>query len=234
MTPKNQQLFILHAKKYAPKEACAFLVGTGEDETLLLGDNVHQEPTKHFLISPESYAQLEGRNITGVVHSHLGTSALPSDADKVMCEETAVPWSIYALGSDSWHSFVPTGFKLPLVGRQFVYGVVDCYTLVRDYYREKCGLYVADFFRSTDNWGTEEKYLDNFASQGFVRVSDLQEHDTLLIQLASDRVNHAAVYQGNGLILHHYYKHLSCIQPYGGYWLKNTRMIVRHFSLFSK
>ena len=74
-------------------------------------------------------------------------------------------------------------------------------------------------------------YLDNFAKAGFVQVQDLKKNDVILIQVASDVVNHAAVYLGENIIFHHVYGRLSCRAPYGGFWLKNTRMVVRHSSL---
>lgn len=39
--------------------------------------------------------------------------------------------------------------------------------------------------------------------------------------------NHAAVYLGDGLMLHHMYGRLSSRDVYGGYWREVTRLVVR-------
>ncbi|MGN5509353.1 NlpC/P60 family protein, partial [Campylobacter coli] len=57
--------------------------------------------------------------------------------------------------------------------------------------------------------------------------TQLEVGDVILMQILSDRVNHAAVFLGGDLILHHLYGRLSKTDVFGGYWLRNTRMIIR-------
>jgi cell wall-associated NlpC family hydrolase len=73
-------------------------------------------------------------------------------------------------------------------------------------------------------------YLDNFGSAGFhtTDLADLQVGDVLLMQVASPVPNHAAVYLGDGLILHHLQGRLSSRDVYGGYWHKVTTHALRH------
>jgi cell wall-associated NlpC family hydrolase len=76
-------------------------------------------------------------------------------------------------------------------------------------------------------------YLDNFGSAGF-GVTDLTDRtslkvgDVLLMQVAASVPNHAAVYLGDGLILHHLQGRLSSRDVYGGYWQKVTTHALRH------
>jgi cell wall-associated NlpC family hydrolase len=59
-------------------------------------------------------------------------------------------------------------FELPYVGREFVFGVVDCYTLCRDWYNREFGLNLNDYDRRDKFWlRGENLYLDNFAKEGF-------------------------------------------------------------------
>jgi cell wall-associated NlpC family hydrolase len=52
------------------------------------------------------------------------------------------------------------------------------------------------------------------------------------MQVASPVPNHAAVYLGDGLILHHLQGRLSSRDVYGGYWQKVTTHALRHPLLF--
>ncbi|MFH0225080.1 NlpC/P60 family protein [Vibrio furnissii] len=111
---------------------------------------------------------------------------------------------------------------------------------MRDYYKT-IGITLPDFDREDGWWGTEQElYLDNFESAGFSKVCssapeelkafELLAGDVILMQIRSKRVNHAAVYIGDGKIIHHMYGKLSKPDVYGGFWLRNTRLIVRHES----
>jgi cell wall-associated NlpC family hydrolase len=51
------------------------------------------------------------------------------------------------------------------------------------------------------------------------------------MKVASSVPNHAAIYIGGDIILHHVYGRLSNRQIYGGYWRKHTTHHLRHKSL---
>lgn len=59
-------------------------------------------------------------------------------------------------------------------------------------------------------------------------LNELQYGDFILMQIESNTVNHAAIYIGNGEILHHLYGRLSMRGVYGSYWLDRTRRTLRH------
>jgi cell wall-associated NlpC family hydrolase len=67
----------------------------------------------------------------------------------------------------------------------------------------------------------------NFAP---VSVSEIAKGDLILMQIRSrNRVpNHAAIYLGDGMMLHHLHSRLSSRDIYGGYWQEVTRSIWRH------
>lgn len=182
--------------------------------------------------------------IVGICHSHPDASSKPSYTDQAKAsalkeEYPNADWYIFSWPEGDLHQFTPEP-KIPLLGRMFVHGTLDCYSLVRDYYRA-IGITLPDFERKNGWWETEQElYLDNFESAGFSKVCGSAPEelktlepmigDVILMQIRSKRVNHAAVYIGDGKIIHHMYGKLSKTDVYGGFWLRNTRLIVRHES----
>jgi cell wall-associated NlpC family hydrolase len=181
--------------------------------------------TDQFVIHPEDYAKADEQGqIVAVVHSHPGLPPEPSQADRVACEASGMPWHIVSVPSVAWVSMEPSGYVAPLVGR-------DCYALVRDWFRAERGVELPNFARFDDWWKRGENlYLENFAQAGFfpVDADELKVGDCFLMQVASPVPNHAAVYLGDGLILHHLQGRLSSRDVYGGYWQKVTTHILRH------
>src|SRR5260363_36280 len=124
----------------------------------------------------------------------------------------------------------------PLIGRPFSHGILDCYTLIRDYYQRALRLDLPDFERAPE-WWTQggNLYLDHFDEAGFIEVPlpALQQHDVLLMQNAAPVPNHSAIYLGGGRILQHCQGHLSAESIYGGYWRKCTTHCLRHRNLLN-
>ena len=121
------------------------------------------------------------------------------------------------------------------MGREFVHGVVDCYSLCRDWYGRERGLKLQDYDRRDQWWEHGQNlYLENFEKEGFhkIPVEQLQSGDALLMQLVSPVPNHAAIYLGDSQILHHVQGRLSSRDVYtlGGYYGMSTACALRHES----
>lgn len=225
-----------HAKSQCPKEACGLIVVHRGKRRYVACRNVADDPTEHFVLPAEDYASAEELGeVVMVVHSHPGISSDPSDADRVMCEASKLPWMIVSVdenGDYHDHKVIePVGYAAPLVGREFAHGVLDCYTLVRDYYARELGVILPDFKRRANWWDKGQNlYMDNFEAAGFAPIQPddvIQRGDILLMQLRSPVPNHAAVYIGDGNIMHHVQGRLSSRDLYSGYWQEVTRLIIR-------
>ena len=88
------------------------------------------------------------------------------------CEQFGLPWHIVSLLDERWCSIKPSGYEAPLVGREWVWGVSDCWTLVRDWYRQTLGIKLRDWQRpaSSELFRQSPMFEDCFADTGFVET----------------------------------------------------------------
>lgn len=227
-----------HAIAEYPNESCGFIVMVNGEEVYLQCENRSLNPTKMFTLAGEDYilAEQQGR-IVCIVHSHPDGSSAPSDADRLACEKSMHPWRIIAVHKDlgevkyiTHSDLEPCGYTAPLIGREFVHGILDCYTLLKDYYKVRLGIELPEYQREDDWWKKGGNlYQDNYMSAGFLPApTSIQEHDVVIMQVKSTVPNHAGIYIGNTRILHHLYGQLSREEIYGGYWQQNTTHILRY------
>lgn len=227
---------LAHAATEAPRECCGLAVVVKGRLRYWPCRNIAVE-TNQFEIEPEDYAAAEDAGeVVGVCHSHVFIAPTPSEADKVMCEHSGVPWLIVNHPTGAHQTLEPTGYEAPLVGRQYSHGVLDCYQIVADYYKRTLGIELPYFHRTHEWWLNDKNlYLEGFERAGFVMVGDgthedIRPHDGLLMQVGSPVPNHSAVYLGDNLILQHVGGRLSSRDVYGGYWRKATTHVLRHRS----
>lgn len=232
-----------HAAAAYPAEACGLIVAAHASGEPLYWPCRNAAPAAagadRFVLHPEDFAQAEDTGtVLAVLHTHPNASANPSMADRVGCERSGLPWLIVGWPGGHVVSLAPEGFSAPLVGREFAHGVLDCYTLIQDYYVRELGITLPDFDREDGWWerqrpgGPQELYVAGHESAGFVAVAGPPcLHDVIAMQVMADVVNHAGVYVGDGVLLHHLWGRLSCRDVYGGYWARHTRYIWRHRSL---
>jgi proteasome lid subunit RPN8/RPN11 len=231
-----------HACAEYPRECCGLVVVFKGRERYICCTNAAQG-TEHFILPAEEYASAESAGeVVAVVHSHPNTPAQPSQADRVACEASGLPWHIVrvdlvdgAAQAGEIHSFEPTGYKAPLVGREFSHGVLDCYQLIVDWYAQERGITLKQFARADDWWndGHSDLYTEGFPQAGFRKLKDgeqPQAGDVILMQIRAKNgvPNHAGIYIGDGLMLHHLHGRLSSRDVYGGHYQEVTRAILRY------
>lgn len=184
------------------------------------------EPEAYFRMAPEDWlrAEMQGE-IVALVHSHPGGLPWLSEADRRLQVQSDLPWWLVCRGAIHKFRCVPH-----LTGRRFEHGVTDCYTLFRDAYH-LAGIEMPDFHRGDDWWRNGQNlYLDNMEATGFYRVAltEAQPGDVLLCCFGSSVPNHAAIYCGDGELLHHIPEQLSKRERYTDKWQRRTHSLWRH------
>ena len=226
---------LLHAKKEDPKESVGVLLNIKGKEKYFPCRNLSINQNQCFILDPEDYVKADNLGeIIAIVHSHPITPPEPSEADRVSCEHSNLKWYIVNPKTETWGYCEPCGFKPPLRGRQWVWGIQDCYSLVRDWYKEEKNIELRDWKRPT----TPEEFLLNPMFEqcawrtGFRELrSDekLINGDLLFMSIGSPGLNHVAIFL-DGDVLHHLADRLSCKEPYSEWLLKCTGKRLRYAS----
>lgn len=233
LPPTIKKQILVHSVDSYPNECCGLIIVVKGRKRYRPCKNLAETPDEHFILDPLDYAAAEDLGeVVAVVHSHPKSNPAPSQADRVACEKSGLPWYIVNPLTEQWGYCEPEGFELPYVGREFSFGIVDCWTLVRDYYQREYGIALHDYDRRDGFWlRGENMYVDNLPNEGFrpIPVDDVQPGDLILMQLVSPLPNHAAIYLGDQIILHHIQNRLSSRDVYGrGYYANNTVSGYRH------
>ena len=239
MEESTLQAIQAHAAAEFPRECCGLIVKAEDGERYIPCRNTAATPSEHFQLPAEDYADAEDQGeVLALVHSHPNAPATPSDADKVQCEASGLTWHIISVGQidgvpecGDLRTIQPSGYRAPLVGRQFAHGVLDCYSLVKDFYAWELCIQLNEYEREDDWWlkGQQLYSLDRLLAEGFTPITDEPRRgDMILMQIRSTVPNHAGIYLGDGQMLHHLHGRLSDRVPYGGYWAERTCYIVRH------
>ena len=222
-----------HAKQEDPKESCGLLLNIRGKEEYFPCRNLSMTAHQCFIIDPEDYIRADNTgDITAIVHSHPVTPAVASEADKISCEESNLPWHIVNPKTETWGYYEPCGYKPDLIGQPWVWGVSDCWSLVRRYYKEKLNIELRDWERPT----TPEEFINNpmfercAEATGFRELRNdekLENGDLLFMSILANGLNHVAIFL-DGDVLHHLTDRLSCKEPYNQWLQKCTGKRLRY------
>tara|TARA_R100000388_G_scaffold35087_1_gene27276 strand:- start:3682 stop:4383 length:702 start_codon:yes stop_codon:yes gene_type:complete len=224
---------LVHAKEQDPKESCGLLIEIKGKEKYFPCKNLSTYSQQCFIIDPNDFIKAEeSGNILAVIHSHPVTAPIASQADKISCENSKLPWHIVNPKTEQWGYYEPSGYKPPLIGRHWVWGITDCWSLVRDWYKETKGIILRDWDRPT----TPEEFIADPMFErcawrtGFRQLrpeEKLQNGDLLFMSIMATGLNHVAIFL-DGDVLHHLADRISCKEPYNQWLLKCTGMRLRY------
>lgn len=199
---------VQYAYDQFPKEMC----GVIKDGKFIPLENVHETPTTGFTIDTAEFVNLLPFDL--LVHSHTNGVQYPSRVDMEQQQAMAVPWAVVVFNNDKElvDAFCFGEDDIPsLIGRVYRFGVADCFTVIRDYYRLNRGIILRDEPR---DWGWDDRnepaYENGLRSVNLpLKIFTSNDSfnpaigDVCFMKIRSSVVDHAGVYVGAGQILHH-------------------------------
>jgi proteasome lid subunit RPN8/RPN11 len=224
---------IEHAKNEYPKECCGYIAADKDGEFRYIPcKNIAEDPEKDFRIDPVDYMNVvfEYSSPTMLVHSHPDGEAKPSGNDVVGCNSNAIPWFILSYPDKDSCIVMPKNRNF-LTERAYVYGIMDCFTLVRDFYK----LYeisIPNYYREDDFWNHGySQYLDLYENNNFEKVDGIENlkfGDLVLFNIRCELPNHAGIYIGEGTLMHQPQSRLSLTEEMGLIWQNTFFCILRY------
>lgn len=224
--------FISYATDITDKEACGLIV----NNKFIPCKNLSIDP-HNFIIDPIDYANATKLGkISHVCHTHLTESAKPTQADIYSCNKTKLPWVIYSIKSKTLEYLLPESYNVPLIGRAYHFGTLDCWSIICDVYMQELNIKIGRFIITDEDWYKEgiNIFEEQAKNYGFSKVIDnsLKKYDVLLFKAGFSKIpNHSGIMYDNNTFIHHLANRLSNREIYGGFWNKCTVGVYRHETL---
>jgi len=191
-----------HAREMYPNEVSGIVTKDCKYERL---DNKSKEPTEEVGVSDEDAIRISSAAV--YFHSHPNGPACPSLSDMWLQMQLEIPFVIYCVDTNDLFCWGHGLHKPPLLGRAFRHGIFDCYSLVRDWFKEEKGVELIDRPREWDWWLHGENFYErHFSEAGFMKIPKeeaTQIGDALLFKFNYRVIMHAAIVVEKDLLLHH-------------------------------
>lgn len=204
-----------HAKREFPNESCGYVV---ENKYIPCINNADEKEDTFVLEEMDFYKHLASKKVQWIIHSH-NNNEHASKVDMKKQRDLEVPFIIINLkyGEFSDLFFFGSNIKVPLVGRPFHFGAFDCFTIVKDFYKQNYNYKTPDpprdfnFDRKREM--VFEQYLEEYKDRfDIIKPEEVEEGDILFYRWAN-QICHAAIYINEQKILHHWVNQLSNYFP---------------------
>jgi proteasome lid subunit RPN8/RPN11 len=218
-----------HAEESYPRECCGVITRSHDVVRL---KNTSVDPMRSFEVSPVDYlTKVNGALL--LYHSHPDSEAVFSGGDELCSKRLKMPLLVVSWPKGKMRVLGRPGADKELVGRPFIYGVYDCVSLMRDFYKREMDIDLPQFTRPRFGWwesGKEDPFTDQATAAGFKEAdSPLEYGDMILFAVNGFRVpNHVGIYVGDDRIITHHLHALSGYEVYGARQQKATVRIIRY------
>lgn len=220
-----------HFDKEYPREGCGIIAVVKGRKQWFPCTNV-AEGDEDFVICSQEYLKINrSADIIAIVHSHPDASNEPSLSDINNCNAMGIPYHIFSYPQMDLYLLQPETIAKPLIGREYEFGVTDCFEAARDYLSENFSIEVKQREAFENDWwdkGYDYFNTEMIESYGFKEVKDAQPGDLLIFAVQNKVGNHCGIYLGNNTFFHHAEHRLSCRESMTALWLKSLIGVYRY------
>lgn len=196
-----------HAKSVFPNEA----VGAVKAGVYVPLENKSPDPAVTFIVDSNIF---DSDDVTEILHTHTDGSIRPSYDDMKSQIALGIPMGIMGMYGDmenDEYSFSKIYYignlRADYLGLPYIFGINDCYSLVRNWYYTHRNIELLDFPRRWEFWKNENLLIDNAEKAGFKRISEneVEIGDVFFCTFHGYGKNpvHMGVYVGDNMIAHH-------------------------------
>ena len=172
-------------------------------------------------------------DIVGVVHSHPDGTPDPSEMDIKYCNTLNVPYYIFSYPGMDMRIIHPNREEKALYGREYEFGVTDCFEAIRDYLKTQ-DIEIPERKAFEDNWWDRDLnyFTDEMIKEyGYKKVEgNMQPNDVIIFTIRETVPNHCGVYLGDDIFYHHAENRLSCRENLYPFWKKHITGVYRYES----
>ena len=144
-----------------PREACG-IIGVVKGKKRWFPCKNVAESEEDFILSSEDWFEVKRQaDILAIVHNHIDNSNQPSENDVSSCNALGIPYYIFSYPGLELNIVEPEKRFNPLVGREYKFGVNDCFEAMRDWLGSE-GIKIPKRAAFEDDWWL--KGLDYFKS----------------------------------------------------------------------
>ncbi len=228
ITIKN--LIRYHAMEDEENEICGIVYRAKDKLFIHKCQNIAIDKTEEFEIDSEEFISCYNKGeIVYIYHSQHSNAF--SEEDIIRANELIIPLILFNPKTDYFSVYYPPDYKPDYIGREFIWGFNDCYTLIREYYRREYLIPLSDYDADEGYELTgQDKIVNNFEKEGFskIDIKNIEKGDLIAFKIHKDYPTHLAIYMGNNMILHQLFNCQSRIENLSENWVKRILFGLRH------
>jgi len=219
-----------HFDAVYPREGCGIIGVVKGKKKWFPCENVADNEEDFILSSTDWFHIKQRADIIGIVHNHPYASNQPSQTDINNCNALGIPYYIFSYPEMELNIVQPKKVFNPLVGREYEFGISDCFEASRDWLAQE-GIHIPTRAAFEDDWwkkGLNYFTDENIKDWGLSKVKTPKKNDVLVFQIEADVPNHCGVYLGKDIFFHHAVNRLSCRESLYPFWVQHLVGIYRH------
>lgn len=219
-----------HFDSEYPKEGCG-IIGIVKGKKKWFPCKNVANSNEDFILSSEDWFEVKKKaDIFAIVHNHINSGNEASKNDINNCNALGIPYYIFNYPDLDLNILEPKENFNPLIGREYKFGVNDCFEAMRDWLATQ-NIKIPKRAAFEDDWwlkGLDYFTEETIAQWGFKKVDTPQKNDLLIFAVESSVGNHCGVYLNNDIFFHHAENRLSCRESLYPFWAKHIIGIYRH------